>query len=85
MIARVPTFESLLNSAFDQIRQNAGGNVMMLNVLLKALEDIAYVTKLSDRSKVLKHQGKLIMAIAERTIKEPEDLEVLKSSFARLG
>ena len=38
MIAPGPSFESLLAEAFDQIRQNAEGNVVILTHLLQALQ-----------------------------------------------
>ncbi|HUE71288.1 MAG TPA: DUF2254 domain-containing protein, partial [Pirellulaceae bacterium] len=41
VIARGPCFESLLAEAFDQIRQNAEGNVAVLTRQLQALEIIA--------------------------------------------
>jgi uncharacterized membrane protein len=41
VIARGPSFASLLAEAFDQIRQNAAGNVAVLTRLLQALEIIA--------------------------------------------
>ena len=41
VIARGPSFASLLAAAFDQIRQNAKGNVAILTRLLEALEIIA--------------------------------------------
>ncbi|MFO7907616.1 MAG: DUF2254 family protein, partial [Pirellulaceae bacterium] len=41
LITRGPSFPSLLAEAFDQIRQNASGNVAVLTRLLQALETIA--------------------------------------------
>ena len=41
VFARGPSFEGLLNEAFDQIRQNAEGNVAVLVRLLGALHTIA--------------------------------------------
>jgi uncharacterized membrane protein len=44
VIARGPTFRSLLDEAFDQIRQNAEGNVAVLIRLLEVLNIIAGFT-----------------------------------------
>ncbi len=41
VIARGPSFESLLSEAFDQIRQNAESNVAILLRLLGALQTVA--------------------------------------------
>lgn len=80
VISRVPDFESLLNEAFDEIRENAEGNTAMLKALFKSLGEISPVTAIPDRRSVLRRQVKLIAGLAERTITEPDDLELLKSS-----
>ncbi|MFH0730771.1 MAG: DUF2254 family protein [Pseudomonadota bacterium] len=39
-----PSFESLLAEAFDQIRQNAEGNVAVMSRMLDTLQTIARLT-----------------------------------------
>lgn len=68
LIARGPTFESLLAEAFDQIRQNAEGNVAVLTRQAEALETISGATASEQRKKSLRAQADLIFALAERTI-----------------
>ncbi len=73
VIARGPSFESLLAEAFDQIRQNAEGNVVVLTRQLQALETIAGQTANARRRQSLRKQAGLIAAVAERTIPSPHD------------
>lgn len=51
-----PTYAGMVNEAFDQIRQNAGGNVAMLESLLSAMELLgSKVTSLSMRRALREH------------------------------
>jgi uncharacterized membrane protein len=84
LIARGPSFDSLLAEAFDQIRQNAEGNVAVLDRLIQALETIAYVAKEPRRRQALARQAEAIAAIATRTISWPEDGVGLESAVGRL-
>ena len=84
VIARGPSFASLLAAAFDQIRQNAKGNVVILTRLLEALEIIAGQTASIQRRQSLWQQAELIISEAERTITSPHDGGV-KASFVRLS
>jgi len=85
VIARGPCFESLLAEAFDQIRQNAEGNVAVLTRQLQALEIIAGRTESSRRRQSLRQQADLIAAVAERTIPSPHDGAVVKAASVRLS
>lgn len=56
VIARGPTFESVLDLAFDELRRAADDNPRMLEALLVALEDIAAATGSPERVQaVLRH------------------------------
>lgn len=79
VIARGPSFESLLAEAFDQIRQNAGGNVAVLTRQLEAIETIASQSKNARRRQSMRQQAELITAVAERTIPSPHDLACVKT------
>ncbi len=85
VIARGPSFASLLAAAFDQIRQNAKGNVVILTRLLEALEIIAGQTASIQRRQSLWQQAELIISEAERTITSPHDGAGVKDSFVRLS
>jgi uncharacterized membrane protein len=73
VIARGPSFESLLAEAFDQIRQNASGNVAVLTRQLQALEIIAGQTKAPRRRQAVRQQALLITTLAQHTIPSPHD------------
>jgi len=85
VIARGPSFESLLAEAFDQIRQNAAGNVAVLTRLLQALEIIAGETPSRRRRQALRQQSELIAAMAERTIPSPHDRGDVDAALLRLS
>lgn len=73
VIARGPTFRSLTDTAFDQIRRNAEGNITVLERLLASLERIAGFTRSSERRAVLIDHVDRIREVAARTI--PADAE----------
>jgi uncharacterized membrane protein len=73
VIAIAPTFESLLSSAFDQIRRNAAGNVAVMSRLLGALETIASQTDSPRRRLALREQVERIAELADRTIDSAHD------------
>jgi uncharacterized membrane protein len=85
MIARGPSFESLLGEALNQIRQNAAGNVAILTRLLQALETIARQTTSARRRRALCQQADLIAALAESTILPAHDRAGIKSVMGRLS
>ena len=85
VIARGSNFASLLAEAFDQIRQNANGNVAILTCLLHALEIIAHPTTKLRRRQALRQHADLIVAVAERTILSRHDLAGIHASWLRLS
>lgn len=85
VIARGPSFESLLAEAFDQIRQNADGNVAVLARLLQSLETVAGRTANARRRQALREQANLITAAAERTITVPHDVAGIQAESKRLS
>ena len=85
VITRGPSFPSLLAEAFDQIRQNAAGNVAVLTRLLQALETIAGQTPSLRRRQALRQHAELIAAVAERTIPSPHDRADIETAMLRLS
>ncbi|MEN6332003.1 MAG: DUF2254 domain-containing protein [Smithella sp.] len=73
VIAKGPSFESLLAEAFDQIRGNATGNVAIMSRMLGALQTIASMTASPSRRRALRDQVQWIAELAERTIASPYD------------
>lgn len=78
VIAYGATFSGLLAGSFDQIRQNAGGNVAVLLTLLDAIETIGTQVESSDRREALKRQVRAIANQARRSVVEPMDLEKIE-------
>jgi len=85
VIAREPSFEILLAESFDQIRQNAEGNVAILTRQLNALETIAAKTTSARRRQALWQQAETIAEVAKRSITTLRDCEGLNASMRRLS
>ena len=85
LIARGPSFESLLAEAFDQIRQNAEGNAAILTRQLSALEIIAARTTSARRRQALLQQAETIAKIAKRSIPTQQDCEDLNALMKKLS
>ncbi|MEY6432907.1 DUF2254 domain-containing protein [Thioalkalicoccus limnaeus] len=84
VMARGPSFDSLLGAAFDQIRQNAEGNVAVLLRLLGALQTVAGVTLSPHRRDVLRQKIDEIAETAERSIRSPHDRDLLANRLVRV-
>lgn len=85
IIARGPSFESLVAEAFDQIRQNAGGNVAVLTRQVEALETIAGQTTNARRRLAIKQQADLIATVAARTISSSHDRAGVETALVGLS
>jgi len=84
VIARGPTFDGMLAEAFDQIRQNAQGNVAALLALLTALEVIGDCTHDGQRRAALRGQADLIGDAARLSIPDPRDRHAAEAIVKRL-
>jgi len=84
VIAMAPTFESLLSSAFDQIRRNAEGNVAVMSRMLGALDAIASLTDRPRRRLALREQVQRIAELADRTIDSAHDRARLEARLMRV-
>ncbi|MBK8538112.1 MAG: DUF2254 domain-containing protein [Candidatus Competibacteraceae bacterium] len=84
VMARGPSFESLLNEAFDQIRQNAESNVAILLRMLGSLQTIADLTSSPNRRWLLQQKMEEIAEAAERTIVSPHDRVRFERRLARV-
>ncbi|MBN2292057.1 MAG: DUF2254 domain-containing protein [Pirellulales bacterium] len=73
VIAKGPSFESLVAESFDQIRGSAKGNVAILSRMLGAFETLACLTDSPHRRRALREQVQWIAELAERTIESPHD------------
>ena len=73
LIARGLSFKTLLAEAFDQIRQNAEGNVAIMIRMLGAFQTISNMTTNINRQKALYEQAQKVAELGQRTIQAPYD------------
>ncbi len=85
VIGRGPRFETFLGEAFEQIRQNADGNIAVLTRLLNSLESIAGGTVSLERREALRQEADLIAAAAARCTHPPADRESIDAAMERLA
>lgn len=72
-----PTFQNLVQLAFDEVRQNVGENVSVLARQLSTLEMLAGCTPSPERRAVLLEQIGLIEQSTDRNVPSPHDRERL--------
>lgn len=84
VIAKAPTFESLLGIAFDQIRRNAEGNVAIMSRLLGAFEVVGVRTHSPRRRLALGEQVQRIAELADRSIESAHDRARLEERLVRV-
>jgi len=84
VITRGTTFVSMVELAFDQIRQNAGGNVAVLARLVEALQTLEGQTQRPNRRRVLLHQAQALEEVIGRTIPASLDREPIAARAMRL-
>jgi len=82
VIAKGPSFQSLLSEAFDQIRESAKCNLGIMLRMMGSLETIARLTDDLSRRQALHEQVEWIAELAKRTIESPHDRTRFES---RLG
>jgi len=84
VIAKGPSFQSLLSDAFDQIRESAKGNVAVMLRMLAALQTIASLTTSPGRRQSLRDHVQCIAELAARTIESPQDRGRFEHELARV-
>ncbi|MBF0223855.1 MAG: DUF2254 domain-containing protein [Desulfobacterales bacterium] len=84
VLAQGPSFESLLSEAFDQIRQNAVGNIAIMSRILCAFQTIASLTSDSNRRRAIHERVECIAELAERSIESPYDWTRFESRLRRV-
>ncbi len=85
VIARGPSFESLLKESFTQIRQNGHSNCVILTRLLETLETIAKKTKSARRRQAIRDQAERITETAKCGIPAFHDRAPVERSFEQLS
>jgi uncharacterized membrane protein len=82
VIAKGPTFESLLAESFDQIRSSAKGDVVILSRMLDAFHTLASLTARPHRRRALRDQVQRIAELAERTVESTHDRATIDRRLA---
>lgn len=73
VVAKGPTFESLLTESFDQIRSNAKGNVVIMSRMIDAIQTLAGLMAAPQRRRALLDQVLWIAELAGHTLDSPHD------------
>lgn len=79
VIVRRPTYADFVAEAFDQIRQNADGNVAVLGRLLHSLETLSRITSDTGRRRVLLLQVEAVSETIQRTVRSSRERAALES------
>jgi uncharacterized membrane protein len=82
VIAKGPSFESLLAESFDQIRSSAKGDVAILSRMLDAYDTLASVTAHPHRRRALRDQVQWIAELAERSVESAHDRATIDRRLA---
>ena len=80
-----PTYADLVADTFDQIRQNADGNVAMLRRLLESLETLSAVTISRPRRRVLFLHAEAVVEVITRSVESPRERDALESQARRVS
>ncbi len=91
LIVEQQRFEDFFDLAFNQIRQNAGGNVAIIlrqinsiNILSKINLDLTCEDERTERHEMMKDQANLLYELAKDTIKAEQDLEAVTRYYSRV-
>jgi uncharacterized membrane protein len=84
VIAKGPSFESLLAESFDQIRRSAKGDVVILSRILGALQLLAGLTASPSRRRAIREQTQRIAELAGRTIDSAHDRAAIDRQLTRV-
>jgi len=82
VIVRSPTYADFVAEAFDEIRQNAEGNVAVMRRLVHSLETLSRITPGTARRRVLFMQVEAVREAIQRSVQSPRERGALES-YAR--
>ena len=84
-MTRGPTFPGLLAEAFDQIRQNAEGNVAVIVRLLAGVwKSLRRTTTDAERRRALRLQAEVIRETAARSVPAALDLATIEAAHQQV-
>ncbi|MEB8329483.1 DUF2254 domain-containing protein [Flavobacteriaceae bacterium KMM 6897] len=78
VVASNLTFKGMLNVAFNQIRQFAGGSPAVVIRLMEALIIINSLAKTNTQKKALQEHARMVLRVAEKFFVEEKDLNDMK-------
>ncbi|MGB8318415.1 MAG: DUF2254 domain-containing protein [Ignavibacteriaceae bacterium] len=84
VIAKGSSFEGLLSESFDQIRNNANGNVAIILRMLDSFQILAGLTTSPQRRRALLEQVELIAELVERTVESTYDRVRIETWLVRV-
>lgn len=85
VIARGPSFGSLLDEALDEIRRSAAGNARVLARMLCILQEVVACASSADRLERLRRHAELIALTAERHMDMAQDRTEVREAFRRVA
>ncbi len=83
VIADVLTFASVVDTAFNQIRQHALTNVSVLIRILEAIGNVTLAVKRASDVEVLRHHTELVYTVGKANIPEESDLDDLQTQYRK--
>lgn len=84
VLAKGPTFNSLLAESFDQVRSNAKGNVSIMSRMLGAFQTLASLTASPSRRRAIGEQVQWIAELAECSLESAHDRARIGTRLARV-
>jgi uncharacterized membrane protein len=84
LIESAPSYERMVNRAFDKIRQSARGMPAVIIRMLDSLVSITADTMSVEQRNVLRRQADMILQSAEESVSEPNDLEDIRARYRRM-
>jgi uncharacterized membrane protein len=79
VIIAAPSFEDYLELACGQIRRRGAGEPAVSRALVRMLRDVGTVVVTDTRKASVAEQVRLVLETAERTVKEPDDLALIRA------
>ncbi|MGO9559358.1 MAG: DUF2254 domain-containing protein [Acidimicrobiales bacterium] len=84
LIESDPSYARMVNRAFDKVRQSASGMPAVIIRTLDSLAAISEATTSAEQRTILVRQADMIMRVAEQSVREPNDLEDIRTRYLRM-
>jgi uncharacterized membrane protein len=84
LIETDPSYDRMVNRAFDKVRQSSRGMPAVIIRLIDALSTIENETKSADQRRVLLRQAEAILRSAKESVQEPNDCEDIELRYQLL-